>query len=194
MVTLAPICEAQHARLLYEWRRRADIARAMYSSGPSCMEDHLRWLRSLPQDSSRLYRIIEMRGRPVGAAYLTEIDSHHRRAMLGMYVADEGARTQGAGAAAEFLMLDHAFHSLGLHKIGCEVFASNTTPVKLHDRMGFVHEGVLRHHALLDGTWTDVIRLSLLAPEWESSRPALATLLKRLLDTPCIPQAPLSHP
>lgn len=184
MVTLAEIVPARHAGLLHRWRQQPDVARCMYSQAPIAWADHGRWLEALPRDASRRHWVIEHAGRPVGSAYFTEIEPHFARAMFGMYVADEGARVLGVGAAAECLALDAAFGPLGLQKVSCEVFAANEAPLRMHARMGFVREGILRRHARCDGDWTDVHRLSLLREEWARVRPALGRALHKLLGAP----------
>lgn len=187
MVALSDIVPDRHAELLFQWRQRPDIARFMYSQDPIPWEAHLRWLNGLAADTSRLHWMIEYKGRPVGTASLVEITRPLDRAMFGMYVAEEGARVMGVGAAAEFLALDHAFGALGLQKVSCEVFAVNLAPRRMHVRMGFKPEGVLRRHALCDGAWTDVHRMSLLVEEWDVARPVLYRSLRKLLgETPAL--------
>lgn len=184
MVTLIDIVAERHAELLFNWRQRPDIARFMYSQTTFSWGAHLHWLEALASDETRNHWIIAYRGRPVGSAYLTEIDHSLGRAMFGMYVADEGARLLGVGAAAEFLTLDEAFESLGLQKVSCEVFALNEAPLRMHARMGFKQEGILRRHARCEGGFADVHRLSLLREEWHAARPALALALGKLIAEP----------
>jgi UDP-4-amino-4,6-dideoxy-N-acetyl-beta-L-altrosamine N-acetyltransferase len=181
MVALIDIVPSQHAELLFQWRQRADIARFMYGQIPFNWAAHVKWLEALPADPSRRHWVIEHQGRPVGSASLAEIVRPLDRAMFGMYVADEGARLLGVGAAAEFLVLDHAFAVLRLQKVSCEVFDVNPAPRRMHERMGFKSEGILRRHAQCDGAWTDVHRLSLLVEEWDAARPALHLSLRKLL-------------
>lgn len=181
MVALTDIVADRHAELLFHWRQRADIARFMYGQIPLNWAAHLHWVNGLAADTSRRHWVIEHKGRPVGSAYLTEIFRPLDRAMLGMYVADEGARLLGVGAAAEFLALDYAFGALGLQKVSCEVFALNPAPLRMHARMGFKAEGIFRRHAQCDGAWTDVHRLSLLVEEWDVARPVLHQALRKLL-------------
>lgn len=184
MVTLIDMVAERHAELLFGWRQRPDIARFMYAQVPFAWAEHLRWLEALSSDETRRHWIIAHRGRPVGSAYLTEINRPLGRAMFGMYVADVGARLFGVGAAAEFLALDEAFETFGLQKVSCEVFAVNEVPRRMHVRMGFKPEGVFRRHARCDGRLIDVHRLSLLREEWHAARPALGVALGKLLAEP----------
>jgi len=181
-VNLVSVEPTRHAALLHEWRQRPEIARYMYSQAPVTWEAHLRWLDGLRADPARRHWVITHGGQPVGSTYLTEIDRAHARANIGMYVADEGARTFGVGAAAEWLTLEAAFTDLELEKVSCEVFALNEVPLRMHLRMGFHREGVLRRHARCAGAWTDVHRLSLLREEWREARLALRPALRKMLD------------
>jgi UDP-4-amino-4,6-dideoxy-N-acetyl-beta-L-altrosamine N-acetyltransferase len=182
-VRLVEIHRDKHAELLHQWRQRLDIARFMYSQAPIAWADHLRWLEALPEDRSRKHWVIQHGDCPVGSAYLTEIDAWNRRAMFGMYVADQGARILGVGAAAEFLALEYAFGAFRLEKVSCEVFAVNQAPLRMHARMGFVQEGLFRRHARFEDSWVDVHRLSLLQEEWMRVRPTVRAALGRLLET-----------
>jgi UDP-4-amino-4,6-dideoxy-N-acetyl-beta-L-altrosamine N-acetyltransferase len=181
MTRLVPLDRELHGRHVFDWRCLPDVARYFYSSREITWEEHLRWLETLAEDDTRRHWVIEFQGRLAGSVYLTDIDRFHQRAMFGMYVADPGARLLGVGAAAELLLLDEAFGPLGLRKVSCEVFAVNVPPLRMHARMGFKTEGILRRHALCEGEWVDVHRLSLLAEEWPEIRPSLAAALSRLL-------------
>ena len=63
----------------------------------------------------------------------------------------------------EFLALEHAFNTLKLHKLYCEVFAFNSPVVKLHQKFGFQIEGTFREQRVVDGSYVDVFRLDILA-------------------------------
>ena len=186
MVVLNDIDPALHASLLHQWRLRPDIARFMYTQRPIAWSDHHSWLESLATDQSRRHWVIEFNGRPVGTTYFTEIDRLNQRAIFGMYVADDGARLLGVGAAAEWLSLNEAFGALDLQKVSCEIFASNEAPLRMHIRMGFKLEGLLRRHARFDNGWVDVHRVSLLREEWHAARPALRNALHKLLPEPVL--------
>lgn len=181
MIELIPFKADLHADLLFKWRQQPDITRFMYSQKPISPKGHLKWADRVVNDPSHVQWVIEFRSRPVGAASLSGIDDENLRAEYGMYIADTGARLMGAGAAAEFLALDEAFYKLKLHKISSEVFATNEAPIRMHLRMGYVQEGILRQHARFENEWIDVHRLSILQKEWAEKRPSLKKLLGKLL-------------
>ena len=76
-------------------------------------------------------------------------------------------------------MLDHAFGTLGLHRIALTVFEFNERAIRAYRRCGFTVEGRARESIWRDGRWWDELAMSVLAPEWRArhgsgaaSRPA----------------------
>jgi len=78
----------------------------------------------------------------------------------------------------EFLALDYAFDSLGLHKLECEVLAFNTPVIGLHKKFGFTVEGIIRAHHKVDQEFVDVYRLGILNDEWRDHRPKMVSKLQ----------------
>ena len=67
-------------------------------------------------------------------------------------------------------MVDHAFSSLGLHRVALSVFAFNERAIRAYQRVGFEHEGQSREAIWRDGRWWDEIHMSVLEPEWRARR------------------------
>ena len=63
-------------------------------------------------------------------------------------------------------MLDHAFGTLGLHRIALTVFEFNERAIRAYRRCGFVVEGRARESIWRDGRWWDELAMSVLASEW----------------------------
>ena len=55
----------------------------------------------------------------------------------------------------EFLMLDLAFITLGLHKLYCEVLEFNRPVITLHHKFGFEIEGTSPRFAFREGQYID---------------------------------------
>jgi arylsulfatase A-like enzyme len=64
------------------------------------------------------------------------------------------------------VMLDHAFETLGLHRIALTVFEFNERAIRAYRRCGFVVEGRARESIWRDGRWWDELAMSVLASEW----------------------------
>ncbi|MDE1810753.1 MAG: GNAT family N-acetyltransferase [Candidatus Micrarchaeota archaeon] len=102
----------------------------------------------------------------VGACALTGIDVKSRRAELSYWI---GRRHwgRGIGKAAAAAMISYAFGELGLNRVYCHVFESNQRSISLLRSLGFVEEGRLRSHDMVDGKFVDTLVFGLLASEWE---------------------------
>jgi RimJ/RimL family protein N-acetyltransferase len=76
------------------------------------------------------------------------------------------------GAFTTYTVLEVAFAELALRKLSCEVLAFNTAALSMYERFGFVREGVFREQILKPEGPVDVLRLGILAREWEATRDA----------------------
>lgn len=164
-VLLRPLVEEDRMRL-FAWRNSAEVSLFMYGEGSICSDDHERWFESARFDKDHRYRVIEADGRPVGLIYLTNIDHGRHSCFWGGYIGDPTVRGRGYGKAALRESLQLAFIELKLHKVIIEALAPNTAAIQLYERMGFRREGYLREHVWKNGRASDVVVLSLLAPEW----------------------------
>lgn len=76
-----------------------------------------------------------------------------------------------------YLLLRHAFDSMGVVRVQMKTAASNRYAQKAIERAGAVREGVLRQHRrLLEGRLDDSVMYSILDKEWPEVRTTLETL------------------
>ncbi len=112
--------------------------------------------------------------------YLGQVGLHaiHHRSKVGRLacvIARQDEMGRGFGSAAIASALDLAFAqqdddtALGLHKVWLMVFATNERARRTYARLGFQEEGVLRDEYFHQDQWRDMVRMSLLAPEWHSA-------------------------
>jgi len=81
---------------------------------------------------------------------------------------------------AKYLLLCHAFESLGAQLVGWRTDNFNFASQRAIERLGARRDGVLRHHALRrDGTVRDTVMYSLSAGEWPEVKAHLQWQLKR---------------
>jgi hypothetical protein len=67
-------------------------------------------------------------------------------------------------------MLDHAFGTLNLHRIGLSVFSFNERAIRSYRSCGFVVEGRAREAIWRDGRWWDEVSMSVLHSDWAAMR------------------------
>ena len=169
-VHLRPVEAADSDRLL-DWRNRPEVAAYMYTDHSISPEEHARWFAGAMAASDRNYWIIELDGAPVGLANLAGIDLARRRCEWAYYLAETSVRGRGVGAAVEFVMIEHVFRRLGLHKLWCEVLVENEAVWNLHLSFGFVREALYRDHVWKAERFQDVVGLGLLEADWALARP-----------------------
>lgn len=156
-------------RLLH-WRNSPEVAAYMYTDHRIDPEEHARWFAGIEGDQRRAYWIIEMDGQPVGLANLYDIDRRNGRCAWAYYLAEPQVRGRGVGSFVEYAMIEKVFGEFDLHKLWCEVLASNEAVWKLHESFGFRQEAHLRDHVFKNGGWHDVLGLGLLKQDWADHR------------------------
>jgi UDP-4-amino-4,6-dideoxy-N-acetyl-beta-L-altrosamine N-acetyltransferase len=162
---------------LLDWRNRPEVSAYMYTDHLISPDEHARWFAGALAAAERRYWIIELDGEPVGLANLAGIDAARRRCEWAYYLAEPKTRGRGVGAVVEFMVIDHVFRVLSLHKLWCEVLIDNEAVWKLHESFGFVREALYRDHVWKAGRFQDVVGLGLLAGDWAKVRAACAARL-----------------
>ncbi len=137
-----------------------------------------RWYATRAEHDDRLDLAVVAREDPddrwLGEVVLLDLDEDNLSCGFRIVLGADG-RGRGYGSEATRLVLDHAFRTVGLHRVELEVYAFNPRARHVYERAGFVHEGTRRHALRWDGEWVDAHGMGLLADEWLSrGRPAAA--------------------
>ena len=75
-------------------------------------------------------------------------------ATLGYWIGEAHAR-RGYMAEATRLLLDHAFHDMGLHRVEAACLPTNVASIALLKKCGFEQEGYAKSYLKIAGTWHD---------------------------------------
>jgi diamine N-acetyltransferase len=108
--------------------------------------------------------------RPIGTIGLFDADLVNGNAGLGIAVGDPADTGRGYGSDMLTALLGFAFGSIRLERVWLDVFDFNGRARRLYERIGFVHEGTLRHAQFAEGRFVDIHRMSMLAGEWRAAR------------------------
>ena len=131
-----------------------------------------RWVEAhAAAPNEALYMIVGKDERVLGHVGLYQIDHRVRSAELAIMLGDRSAWGKGIGEACTRWALAFGFDELNLHRIYLEVLESNERATQLYEKLGFRHEGRLRHAQFKGGRYLDVIAMSILEDEWRA-RPA----------------------
>ena len=167
----------EHAAELYELGRNPEVSR-FFSWGPyGAVGEASSFIASLDRQRETGQRLeLGIFGSPssapaarsdlVGITGFSEFSRRDRRAVLGTWL---GRPYWGSGANRESkaLVLALGFRWLGLLRVTALASPQNVRSVAALQRLGFVHEGVLRGWHVHGGVPRDVAVLRMLRDEWE---------------------------
>jgi len=155
---------------LFELASDPDVT-SYFSWGPytsqSQAADYIANLGPKRADGSRLEFVVDHRAAGViGVTGLSEFSLRDRRAVVGTWLGRDWWGT-GANRQSKKLVLALAFAGLQLGRVTAWCGADNGRSQRALERLGFVHEGVLREWHVHHGEPKDVISYSMLRDEWE---------------------------
>ncbi len=162
-------------------RADADVLFALVNGGRGRLREWLPWLDFVRQpramavfieDSEQAQRAgsaarmaIEVDGRVAGVASLENIDSLHRRGMIGYWI-DAAYEGRGYVCASVRRLCEYGFGTRGLHRIEIRAAPDNLRSRAIPERLGFQREGVARQTEWLYDRFVDHVLYAMLAPEW----------------------------
>lgn len=88
-------------------------------------------------------------------------------AEIGIHIGEKQYWDQGFGTKAMNLLLKFGFESLNLHRLYLRVFETNQRAIRSYEKAGFVLEGKMREAQYMNGTYVDVLFMSILRHEWQ---------------------------
>ncbi len=167
--------DSEHLELVRRWRNMPEVRRNMLTRHEITPEEHRAFFERLRTDPTKAFYLCETSGgEPVGVVSFVEIDHTHATACWGMY--SGRLERRGIGRWLAYLSMQTAFGELELEKVWGDALEWN--PVfDFYLRCGFRHEGTFRAHHVRDGRRFDVLRIGLLASEWEQRRPLIEARL-----------------
>ncbi|MBI2775815.1 MAG: GNAT family N-acetyltransferase [Chloroflexi bacterium] len=155
------------------WYRDPEVARlARYQDGAMSIEEIDRFFhgRALGTDTLTMAIHVRATNRLIGTCAFSQLDGDNGSALYHITIGEQDAWGHGFGTEATRLMVDHAFGSLGLHRVSLSVFEFNERAIRSYASAGFVAEGRAREAIRRDGRWWDEISMSVLEPEWRARR------------------------
>ena len=134
--------ELEDLDLLYLWENEPSIWQISGTLAPFSRFVLKQYLENAGKDifevkQLRLMIQLTSSKRPLGAVDLFDFDPHHRRAGIGILIADPSDRRKGYAREALETMLDYCFQVLHLHQVYCNVEAGNTASIRLFEETGF---------------------------------------------------------
>jgi len=163
----------QNVAAFRRWYADPEIARlARYQQAPMRPEEIDRFFAARVVGPEALAMAVHERStdRLIGTCAFSQLDGDNGSALFHITIGESDAWGRGYGTEATQLMVDHAFGTLGLHRIALFVFEFNERAIRAYRRVGFVVEGRSRESVWRDGRWWDELAMSILDSDWRRAR------------------------
>jgi RimJ/RimL family protein N-acetyltransferase len=151
--------EPGDAETFHRWNADSERARSLDFVWPPLSLASIRgWTEETTRrklENDAFHWVIEtLEGLPVGS-----ISTHNCQPRNGTfsYGVDICAEQRGHGYASQaiWLVLRYYFEELRYHKVTVNIHADNTASIRLHEKLGFCREGVLRQVVYTRGSYID---------------------------------------
>lgn len=91
----------------------------------------------------------------IGTIDLFDFDPFHKRAGIGILIAEESYRRKGYASMALKCLIGYCFSTLQLHQLYCNILADNCESIDLFKKLGFVGAGIKRQWINTANGWLD---------------------------------------
>jgi UDP-4-amino-4,6-dideoxy-N-acetyl-beta-L-altrosamine N-acetyltransferase len=126
------------------WRNHPDIKKFMFTQKEVLPDEHAAWFERVKNDKSKKILIYMENTLPLGFIQFATIRNQDTIIDWGFYLSPNA--NKGTGTKMTKLGLGYAFNQLKAHKIFAEILEYNVPSIRLHQKLGFSQEGVLRDH------------------------------------------------
>ena len=152
--------EEEDLGLVLSWRNHPDIRRYMYNQHEIMIDEHRQWFEQNKADLSSFLLIFETTA-PLGFVSFKKLGSCVE---WGFYTAPDAPK--GTGTLLGEAALQYAFEEIKVHKVCGQALDYNQASKRLHQKIGFKHEGVLREQYFDGQCYHDIICFGILQYEW----------------------------
>ena len=166
MVSLLPIT-MEDTELIIRWRNNPNVQRNFVFREHFTDEMHINWMNNMVLAGKVVQFIIQDNAsqKKIGSVYLRDIDKQFRSAEYGIFIGEDDYRGKGFGSESAKIIVNYGFHVMKLHRIFLRVLKSNAIAVSSYKKAGFEVEGIARDMVYLDGSYHDIIFMSMINEE-----------------------------
>jgi diamine N-acetyltransferase len=162
--------EPEDLELLYEWENNESYWTISNTISPFSKYTLKRYLENSHKniyESGQLRLMIELIHDKVtvGTIDIFDFDPFHRRAGLGILIANEDYRKKGYASMALTCLTDYCFKTLQLHQLYCNILANNTESMELFKKHGFVQTGIRKEWINTSDAYLDEYLFQLIKEE-----------------------------
>ena len=131
---------------------------------PYTRENALSYLESIEQSSVTCVFAIYLKetDQHVGNISLNDISWKHQFGEISILIGEKTCWGKGVATDAVKLMLEIGFEHLGLHRLWVSTVKENVGMIRVAQKLGFFHEGILKEAFLKEGRFFDLTQWAIL--------------------------------
>jgi diamine N-acetyltransferase len=103
--------------------------------------------------------------KPIGTIDLFDFDPFHKRAGLGILIANEKQRRKGYASMALKCLINYCFTTLQLHQLYCNILENNNESMDLFTKLGFTRIGIKKDWVKTADGYLDEYMFQLINPK-----------------------------
>lgn len=167
----------QHEAGLRQAVQDGELWKMLVTTAPA-PEDVAHYIQAALNTRMAFAVVDETTGEIVGTTAFYQPDADIRRVYIGYTWYRQSAWRTRINTTCKYLLLSHAFDTLGCRVVCWETDSLNTRSQAAIERLGANKDGVLRCHKIRkDGTVRDTVAYSMLREEWAAAK---AVLMQKL--------------
>jgi RimJ/RimL family protein N-acetyltransferase len=180
-VVLEPLDE-RHASGIFEAMRDEEVCRYLAWPPPAALDETRAFIRDARELTARgqcvaFAQVWSATGAAIGSTRYLDIRPRDRHVEIGSTFLGRAYWRTPANTEAKYLLLRHAFESLGCVRVTLKTDGRNTRSQAAIERLGAVREGVLRKRMNVRGYQRDTVYFSILETEWPAVKARLEARL-----------------
>jgi diamine N-acetyltransferase len=139
--------EPEDLELLYKWENNESYWIISNTASPYSRYTLKRYLKNSHKtiyETGQLRLMIDLIDEKVtiGTIDIFDFDPFHKRAGIGILIADESYRRKGYATMAIKCLTGYCFKTLQMHQLYCNILATNTESLDLFTKLGFIQIGI----------------------------------------------------
>jgi len=152
---------------VYRWFNDWQTIRFLGTRYPRSRAFERKWLTAGDPAFSDAQFIVETLAetRPIGSLGLHHSAPENRCAGLGIAIGETDFLDGGYGTDAMRVACRYGFEMMNLNRIELTVYDWNSRAIRVYEKVGFQHEGVLRDGMFKEGRWQQLVFMGLLKGE-----------------------------
>ncbi len=162
--------EPEDLELLYEWENNMAhwiISNTVTPFSKYTLKRYMENSHKSIYETGQLRLMIDLvdKEKTIGTIDIFDFDPYHKRAGIGILIADESERRKGYASMAIRCLTDYCFKTLQLHQLYCNILVNNKESMDLFKKQGFVEAGIKKDWIKISDGYLDEYMFQLVYTE-----------------------------